>query len=52
MGERAVKGKNFVRAVSQKPQGVGSSYLVGTWLGGVGVQHHGLTLILPLSLLQ
>ena len=31
--------------VSQKLQGVGSSYLVGTLFGDVGVQRRGVTLI-------
>ena len=36
--------KNFVQAVSQKPYGVGSWYLVGILVRGVGVQFHGVTL--------
>ena len=35
MGGQAGGDKKFVRAVSQKPYGVGSSYLVGTLVRGV-----------------
>ena len=37
--------KTFVRDVSHKLYGLGSGYLVGTLVGGVGVQRRGVTLI-------
>ena len=43
-------GKNFDLAVSQKFSGVRCSYLVETLVGGVGVQHHVVTLICVLNL--
>ena len=36
--------RKFLRVISQKQQGVGR-YLIGTLLGGVGVQYHDKTLI-------
>ena len=36
---------NFVRAISWKPSGVASSYLVGTLVRGAVVPSHSLTLI-------
>ena len=37
--------KKFVQAVSQKVLSVGVNIWWGHWLGGVGVQHHSVTLI-------
>ena len=39
------RGKCLVQAVSWKPWGIGSSYLVGTLLGCLGMQYHCGTLI-------
>ena len=39
--------KKLVQAISLKPWGVRCWYLVGTLIGGVGVQHQGVILIWP-----